>query len=494
MRNKFSILILACALGASSSGGQTSVPRGVPVPRASADGPPGYLGGYTGTDAKAECAWPATALTTNAIFADCVFGNSVVKITDANTCTLVTGNFFMNGSMETNPWNSDSTRLYVSTLNGSSVQIKVALNFVPATMQASNASGITNGGNGHCYAAASTAGLDLSGSGRFHTGGHSPTWSYTSPDRIYGQPFNTPGIGQYDFSTNAWTILKLWRDADCDPNVSTSGLGADVTVSGDDQRFAWTGNMTGDSPTGQDNWTIVAIYDRTLGCRFWNVSTGAIYNGTGAWTGYPTGTTANATRGKLHNLRLVLGGEYAIATLQTCSASCTNFHRLIWKIATTQVLSCQSGAVGGCTGHAAPGYSKNLVAFNNGPLYMNLFDLTAAAEPMSPTSLTNFTASEGYPTWPNASADNTNYFGRVGFGAYPTTVYLRNEFTMFQPTVGGRIVRQFKLCTSKVGAAFDNLQPRVGLSPDGWFAAWPSDGVACSQSLGRFDVFVAKLK
>ena len=114
-------------------------------------------------------------------FTDPAFGSKMLRVTDQNTRPDRPGRaFFSPASAETNAWNIDSTKFFVTGEGGE----MIPFSFNPTTMVASRMGNTSNG----------TGGLLLNVDGE-------PEFSYVDPDVIYGQSGSQ--IVSYRFSTGA---------------------------------------------------------------------------------------------------------------------------------------------------------------------------------------------------------------------------------------------------------------------------------------------------
>ncbi len=167
------------------------------------------------------------------------------------------------------------------------------------------------------------------------------TFSYVDPDLIYGTTGATPlTISSYRFSTGATTPLGDTTTCGTQPplvagkGVSTS----DLTASVDDNRFVIS---AGGHQFGKR--TLVVVYDRNLGCRWYNVQTGQMG---GQWG--PSGNSS--IPGFLIGHSSISGdGKYV-----KISADRLGFY--IWDLATLNVTVCLDSGPLKCGGYGALGF------------------------------------------------------------------------------------------------------------------------------------------
>ncbi|MGB0103109.1 MAG: hypothetical protein WBP51_02805 [Candidatus Sulfotelmatobacter sp.] len=208
-------------------------------------------------------------------------------------------------SAETNAWNADGTKFYVLTPGGQFV----LYDFDEAKMKARQRGvmPVTEG-----------------------------DFSHIQPNILYFARRSNPAFQQYDVSNGQITMLH--KVSDC-LTVSPPDVAFSVTASADDGRME---TMLG---PGQDINFMVYVYDRELGCRWYNTRTGQIG---GQWG--PRGTIAAPDRYLMHNTNISPSGKYIWIER---GSSFVGAYWLIWEVDTVQVTACPSR----CLGHHAVGYS-----------------------------------------------------------------------------------------------------------------------------------------
>lgn len=296
------ILLLCCAL-ASFSGlaGQVSAQRSPEKPC----GPPEYCARTDTRPIPYEKAPPALG-PAGSMVTDPSFGSRIVRITDEHT-----GNnesYSTPSSAEQNSWNSAGTSFYVLSRGGGIL----LYDFDPATMKP-RARGIV----------------------REPFGGE-PEFSLSDPRFLYSTDRRTDAIAQYDISAGRFS--DIFSVSKC-VKLSRTDHVHGISVSADDSRFA-----TAIGPQ-QDNNHLVFIYDRKLGCRWYDTQTGEVG---GAWG--PAGTVEIAERFLLHAVAMSRNGKYIF--LGRSHPSPGHFW-MIWDVDTLQVKLCP----GKCGGHHVMGYN-----------------------------------------------------------------------------------------------------------------------------------------
>jgi hypothetical protein len=211
-------------------------------------------------------------------------------------------------SAEQNSWNKDSTKFYVLAANGR----KALFDFDPANMKVHEI-GI----------------VDAPGE---------PEFSHSRANILY--TINRAGFQEYDTSQRRFTQID---DASKCLRLEAADSAHSISVSGDDNRV-----MVVLGPRQDDNY-IVYVYDRALGCRWFNTRTGEIG---GKWG--PKGEASVPDRFTLHNARMSMSGKYIF--MQRGGGTGAGRWWLIWDIETLKVAACTKG----CSGHHVMGYSHIL--------------------------------------------------------------------------------------------------------------------------------------
>jgi hypothetical protein len=243
--------------------------------------------------------------------ADPAFGSRILRVTDASLAPR-DESMMSPASSEQNAWNSTSTAFYVDD-SGGGYQV---FDFNPSAMSARRIGGRLTGWRGE------------------------PEFSYTQPNVLYSIDSRTSELQQYDITTHK--VSTVDKPSKC-VHLGASDRGGDISVSADDNRL-----MAVFGPV-QDKNTLVYVYDRKQGCRWYNAQTGQVG---GNWG--PAGTISGPYRFGIHNARLSKSGNYvAIAAGGGLGGTA------IWDVATTNVTVCTNGPLR-CGGHRALGYSHLL--------------------------------------------------------------------------------------------------------------------------------------
>lgn len=264
----------------------------------------------------------------NLVFSDPDFGASMVRATDGATNFKLPGTFLQTeGSGESNEWSVDASKFYVIGKGGQNL----AFAFDPTTMAISSLPNAKPG-----------LGLLLP----LRTGA---SFSFQDPDLIYGtSKADSLTLASYRFSTGLSTSLINTRTCGMQPPPGPLAVSDDgVRVSLDDTRVSIAG---GGSQSG--NHTFVVVYDKNLGCRWYNTQTGQIGGQWGS-TGLATVTTPYLIR----HAYLSHSGNYVVIRVNW-------FGWYVWDLETLKVSPCPVlSKVNECAGYMTVGYDTLV----NGP-------------------------------------------------------------------------------------------------------------------------------
>jgi hypothetical protein len=279
----------------------------------------------------------------NVIFTDPDFGSSMVRATDASTNLELPGTFLRTeGSGVANEWSADTRKFYVIDKGGQTLVFA----FDPATMAISSLPNATPG-----------QGLLLP----LRAGA---SFSSKNSDLIYGTAdADTLTIRSYDFSTGTSTAVIDTTTCGLQPPL-VSGPSVvsddDVTPSLDDNRVSIS---EGGSRFGEHMF--VVVYDKHLGCRWYNTQTGQVGGQWGA------AGVATATPFLIRHAYLSRSGKYVLI-------STDGFGWHVWDLATLNVSTCPTGSLDEeCDGYQAVGYDSLV----NGPAITG--DMQTAKRPLN---------------------------------------------------------------------------------------------------------------
>jgi hypothetical protein len=367
-------------------------------------------------------------------------------------------------SAEQNTWNADNTKFYVHISEGQ----RIVYDFDPSKMRL---------GKGMLVQAPWQA---------------DPDFSYIRPNALYGIRYLDPAFQEYDVKTRE--ITRLHKVSDCFPLPKTDSANGSLTVSADDQRFS---TILG---PGQDQNYLIYIFDRKLGCRWYNTQTGQIG---GKWG--PTGTISAPDRFSIHSSKMSKSGKFVWIDR---GQSTVGQSWLVWDVDTTRVSSCPTY----CGGHLAMGYGHIL-----GPLgdyhpldfiLRPLNDLTKTVTTTKPPSL----PSERYwyslhVSWNHINPEDSNpaclstyspYNPKATGKALDTIGPGENEILCIEVDGKNSKVWRFAHTYSTAQSGFWST-PRGNLSQDGRFYLFTSDwenslGIEPDTRALRTDVFLVELR
>jgi len=267
----------------------------------------------------------------NVVFTDPDFGSLMVRVTDASTNFKLPGTFLRTeGSGKANEWSADTKKFYVLGKGGQDLVFA----FDPTTMAISS---LPNAGAGMGLLIPLRPG---------------PTFSFVDPDLIYGtsQP-DTLTITSYRFSTGASMPVIDTRTCGVQPPLGSGPKVVsddDVSVSLDDNRLSIS---EGGSEAGKHMF--VVVYDKNLGCRWYNTQTGQIGGKWGA-----SGTATVTTPYLIGHAYLSHSGNYVFILVN-------GLGWYVWDLSTLNVNACQlhTSLNEECAGYEAVGYNTLV----NGP-------------------------------------------------------------------------------------------------------------------------------
>jgi hypothetical protein len=408
----------------------------------------------------------------NVPFYDPDFGSprKMIRATDSTTNFKLPGTFVHSeGSGEANEWSMDTKKFYVLGKGG---QVLVFA-FDPATMHISS---LPNAASGQALLIPLRPG---------------PSFAFTDPDLIYGTTSpNQLTITSYRFSTNSSKPVIDTRTCGVQPPLGTGPLvrsDDDVSLSHDDSRVS----ISEGGPEGGKHMFVV-VYDKVLGCRWYNTQTGQIG---GAW-----GTSGSATTADSYLIRhayLSRSGQYVrIMTNGTAW--------YVWDLATLNVTTCKYGSGLGCEGYGVVGYNS----FVNAPGLLdgmqmvkrplsNLAELTQLYYPLPKPS--NWGQPQHF-TWSNVDANDS-------IPVCASTYSYDGDTEINQPYAGEIFCVETDGLASTIWrfahnravwiAPYFQTQPLGDVSMDGKFFIFTSDW---DKQLGwgvdgtpRSDVFIVKL-
>jgi len=393
------------------------------------------------------------------------FGSRIFRVSDpASDLAGRRRSFMTTASAEQNTWNADSTEFYVHVREGQ----RIVYDFDPAKMRLGRAKLVKAPWQAD------------------------PDFSYVRPNTLYGIRYLDPAFQEYNVKTDE--ITRLHKVSDCFLLQKGESANASLTVSADDQRFS---TILGPQ---QDRNYVIYIFDRQLGCRWYNTQTGEIG---GKWG--PTGLISAPDRFSIHSSKMSKSGKFVWIDR---GESTVGRSWLVWEVDTTKVTSCQSY----CGGHLAMGYSHIL-----GPLG-DYHPLNFIIRPLNEVTKTITTTkppalpSERYwyalhISWNHINTEDSNPACLSTYSAYnpksqgkalDTMAAGENEILCIEVDGKDHKVWRFAHTYSTAQGGFWST-PRGNLSQDGRFYLFTSDwenslGIEPETRSFRTDVFLVELR
>lgn len=406
----------------------------------------------------------------NVVFSDPDFGEFMVRATDTTTNFKLPGTFLRTeASGEANEWSADSSKFYVLGQGG---QV-MAFAFDPAIMaitslpQASPGEGLL---------------LPL----------RAGSFSFVDPDLIYATSDpDTLTIRSYRFSTGVTTPVIDTRTCGVQPPLGPGPSAVsddDVTLSLDDSRMSIS---EGGSEAGKHMFVIV--YDKKLGCRWYNTQTGQIGGQWGA-----VGAATVSTPYLITHAYLSRSGDYVFIM-----AGSSGWY--VWNLSDLSVSDCslQSSNPDECGGYKAVGYNSLV----NGPAISGdmqtgkrpLRDISQISQLVSPVSYD--WGQQQHFTWSNVDVNDST---PVCASMYSYD----GETSIDQPFAGevfcietdglNSTVWRFAHNRAIYIEPYFNTQPLGNVSKDGRFFLFTSDWDAQlgteADGTPLSDVFIVKLE
>ena len=405
----------------------------------------------------------------NSPFTDPDFGSTMVRVTDEHSHFLHPGWFLRTeGGGTANMWSADTQKFYVIGQGG----VTLAYSFSPSTMKIGS---LPNARPGQALR------VPLRAAGSF---------SFTDSDLMYGTMSASPlKISSYRFSSGVVSTVVDTTTCGAQPPIIPGPRvlsDDDVTPSLDDSRISIS---EGAPSFGADMYVIV--YDKKLGCRWYNTQTGQIG---GAW-----GPSGNATFTGSYVVRhayLSRSGNYI-----HISADGAGWY--VWDLATLNVTHCSLSSNLDCGGYSALGYDDlvNALGTIDG---MNigkrpLSDMAQVSQLVLPLPAPHYWGQEKHFTWSNVDINDSV---PVCASSYAT-----DNGNITQPFDGEIFCIETDGCASTVWRfahnratwypKYFNTQPLGSVSRDGRFflftSAWDEQLGTESDGTPRSDVWIVKL-
>jgi hypothetical protein len=308
------------------------------------------------------------------VFTDPDFGSSMVRVTNRRTDSTRLGSFFHNPHASANAWSADGGKFYLMRED----ELDLAFGFDQTTMQVSSLPG-----------ARPNQGFRIP----LQPG---PTFSSVDPDLMFGTLPKAPlTIASYRFSTGKTSVLldttTCGTRPALAPNVTSDAL---MTASADDSRV-----VISEGARQYGSHMFVTVYDKVLGCRWYNTQTGDVG---GQW-----GALGQASVGKSYSIRHTsISGSGRYVKIESDGAG--GFY--VWDVETLNVTLCplRKGLL--CDGYAALGYDTQINAAGSidemNTLKRPLGNLADFTQLVVPLPLPHYWGMEKRFTWSNGSLND----------------------------------------------------------------------------------------
>ena len=425
------------------------------------------------TDRLVRFETPMPVPAANTRFNDPDFGSLMVRATDTTTNFKLPGTSLRTeASGAENAWSSDSNKFYVVGKGGQTL----VLGFDPATM---------------AIRSLPTAELGKPQLIPLRPGA---TFSFLDPDLIYGTTSQRSlVISSYRFSTGSLATIIDTTTCGLKPTPSlTPGSWSrsddDLTISADDTRVAISelGPQFGQT-------TFVVVYDKVLGCRWFNTQTGEIGGRWGA-LGKAIGPASGFY---VRHSYLSKSGRYVRINV-------SRFGFYVWDVATLNVRACTYGSSLECFGYSALGYNGlvNDSGYVDGmnivkrPLG-NLAQFKSLVSPLIPPY---HWGQAHHFTWSNVNANDSTpvCVSSYSYDGDPIENAYDGEIFCVETDGVASTVWRFAHNRAIYISPYFNTQPLGNVSTDGRFFLFTStwDGQLGLESNGtpRSDVWIVKLE
>jgi len=422
------------------------------------------------TDRLIRSETPMAPPSVNVPFVDPDFGSRMIRVTDATSNFRRPGSFLRTeGSGNANVWSADASKFYVVAKGGS----VLVYSFNPSTLNVGSLPAATPG---------QPLLLPLRAGGSF---------SFTDPDLIYGTTnANVLKISSYRFSTGVTsTVIDTTTCGVQPPLIPGPRVRSDddVTPSLDDRRISIS-----EGGPSFDAHMFVVVYDKSLGCRWYNTQTGQIG---GQWGS--SGMASVPDTFLIGHAYLSRSGNYV-----RIGSPVSGWY--VWDVATLSVTPCRSFSALHCFGYTAMGY--NSVIQSRGFIdamdivkrpFNDIVQVTPLVWPVS----TEFDwEQDKHFTWSNVDVNDSvpvcgstyNYDGDTSI-EYP----FDGEIFCIETDGVASTVWRFAHNRATYIAPFFQTQPLGSVSMDGRFflftSNWDNQLGTGNDGQPRSDVFIVKL-
>jgi len=403
----------------------------------------------------------------NKVFRDPDFGSLMVRVTDETTNFTRPGGYLRTeASGQSNMWSIDNKKFYVVAEGGTTL----AFGFDPSTMAISSLPGAHPRG------------------GLLVPLRPAASFSFVDPDLIYGTKSANPlAISSYRFSTGVSTPVLDTRTCGTEPALSATAVSDDdVTLSARDARISIS-----EGGSQFDKHMFVIVYDKNLGCRWYNTQTGRIG---GQWG--PSGTATAPAGGLIHHAYISRSGNYVRIMV-------VNFGSYFWEVGSLNVTTCPTHGTLLCAGYGVVGYNSWVNAAgaidSMNILKRPLNKLAQTSQLVYPLPPPHYWGAQRHFSWSNVDAHDSTPVCMSGFRYYAEDITQPYDGEVFCVETDGlaSAVWRFAHHRSTVDLDYFNTQPGGSISMDGRFwlftSDWDEQVGTESDGRPRSDVWILKL-
>ncbi len=406
----------------------------------------------------------------NIPFVDPDFGSQMVRVTDETSQYLHPGGYLRTEASGTaNMWSSDGQKFYVIGEGG----VTLVYSFDPMTMKIGSPPGATPG---------QALFVPLRAGGSF---------SFTDPDLIYGTNHgNDLEITSYRFSTGTLTpVIDTTKCSVQPPLIPGPKVQSDddVTPSLDDNRVSIS-----EGGPAFDEHMFVIVYDKALGCRWYNTQTRQIG---GRWG--PSGWASTSDSFLIAHAALSRSGKFVRIN--------TSGGWYVWDLATLRVTHCPVHSEMRCGGYTATGY--NAIVQSRG--YMNFMDtvkrpfsdITQVIPLVWPLEPEHSFPQDKHFTWNNVDVNDSVPVCASTYDSIDKddiTVPYEGEIFCIETDGAASTIWRFAHNRAHWYAKYFNTQPLGSISRDGRFfmftSSWDEQVGTEANGTPRSDVWIVKLQ
>jgi hypothetical protein len=402
----------------------------------------------------------------NVVFTDPDFGSEMVRVTDENTDSSGSRGYFLSPGGVTGGWSADGQKFYVIGKGGG----KFAFGFDTANMSIRSLPGAKPG-----------EGLSIP----LQRGA---TFSFVDPDLMYGTLPKAPlTIATYQFSSGVTTPLLDTTKCGTEPPLAPHVYSDEVTVSADDKRL-----VVAEGAKQFGSHMFVTVYDKRLGCRWYNTQTGQIGGKWGA-----SGQASTSDKYLIRHSSISGSGRYVKIEVD-------HFGFYVWDVATLNVTACPTHGGPDCGQYGAVGYNDHINAAGAidemNTLKRPLGDLTHVTQLVHPLPLPHLWGMVKRFSWTNGNLDdNAPVCGTTNSydGDTSVTQAYDGEIFCIETDELHSTIWRFAHNRAVWNPAFYYTAPIANISLNGRFllftSSWDNQVGTTDTGAPRTDVWIAKL-